>query len=822
MIVTSLFVKIDTYIGETLFTADTTLYTADTTLFTADKTILEAGGYASEYQRVELYKDDSIKVVSSVQNYKDLSTITTDYSQTFTVPASKVNNEIFSYWYENAIDDGFDHRIRYKAFLEVDGVLFRQGNIQIEKANKNNGYIENYYITFYGDLVQLNDLFKEDKLQVVFNTAIGLSLNHPYTPTEVINRITSFTNYNVNYPLIASNGRYEYMTGTAYDVSATNSIMWDELFPAVPVSKVINMIEQYYGITFTGSFLSYQQYTKLWLYLKNAEELTVKSEQLKVLFTSRDTELDHLKIVWLNGPNNVPYNLVYPVSPTSIVAPMWIFSQFGSENIRWRLKIIPTVSNISYDVIVKRNGQVVNVFYNNLGTNDLIVRQWQAWTIASSYDRYEFFVQSADIMMFTNQLSIDMNGIDYNGIQFGTTVHASGTSQTTSGNISLRNYVPDITVSDFFTGILKLFNMLVIPTGANSYELVPTELYYASGRDLDLTKYFYSEQMESKKPQLFKQIEFKYETSPNILNNQFRGLFNRDYGDLLYNNENFSENNTYEVSVPFENVMFEKNSIDYNFLSATIWDKDQKPYIPKPMLMYKNGVLNLDGDTIRINTGTSIVQIGGYVRYSNELLTAGSDLSQLLSLNFGSEISPYYLTVASQSLYERHYSAYIENLYSIKARVVNIKAKLDAPMMANIKLNDQIFIRDKRYTINTMTMDLTTGETDFELLTNLRPMDSASSIGARASAPFFFLDKEAQTVQMQLFLLNNREFELLEPHDRSILTYDASGVQRQDYTFEFAIPQNDTLDIRFDYLEVIYTTTNGARQTFQINVMQDL
>jgi hypothetical protein len=101
-------------------------------------------------------------------------------------------------------------------------------------------------------------------------------------------------------------------------------------------------------------------------------------------------------------------------------------------------------------------------------------------------------------------------------------------------------------------------------------------------------------------------------------------------------------------------------------------------------------------------------------------------------------------------------------------------------------------------------------------------MDSASSIGARASVPFFFLDNKSQTVQMQLFLLNNREFELLEPHDRSILTYDASGVQRQDYTFEFTIAQNDTLDIRFDYLEVIYTTTNGARQTFQINVMQDL
>ena len=822
MIVTALFVKIDTYIGETLFTADTTLYTADTTIFTADRTILESGGYASEYQRVELYKDDAIKVTSSVQNYKDLSTVTTDYSQTFTIPASKVNNQIFSYWYENAIDDGFDHRIRYKAFLEIDGVLFRQGNIQIEKANKNNGYIENYYITFYGDLVQLNDLFKEDKLQLVFNTSVGLALNHPYTPSEVINRITSFTVNSVGYPLIASNDRYEYMTGSVYDVSATNSIKWDELFPAVPVQKVFQMIEEYYGITFTGSFLSYQQYTKLWLYLKNAENLAVRTEQTKILLLGPvGGYLATPKTVWLNGIGNNPYVTVYPISPSSVITPVWIYNQSYDKKIRWILTFTPTDITIKYDIIIKKNGQVVNVFYENEGIKEFLVRPYQNWNINEIYDHYEFFVQSDDVMVFTSDLKWTVYSVIDNS-QYVESSYAYGASQTTSANISLSNYVPDITVSDFFTGILRLFNMLVIPNNANSYELIPTELYYANGRDLDLTEYFYAEQLESKKPQLFKQIKFNYETSPNILNNQFRGLFNRDYGDLLYNNENFSENETYEIKVPFENVMFEKNSVNYNFLTATIWDKDQKPYTPKPMLMYRNENISLDGETIRIDTGTSIIQASGYVKFSNELLTAGSDISQLLSLNFGSEISPYYLTVASQSLYERHYSAFIENLYNIKARIVNIKAKLDAPMMANIKLNDQIFIRDKRYTINNMTMDLTSGETDFELLTNLRPMDSASSIGARASVPFFFLDNKSQTVQMQLFLLNNREFELLEPHDRSILTYDASGVQRQDYTFEFTIAQNDTLDIRFDYLEVIYTTTNGARQTFQINVMQDL
>ena len=823
MITTSLFIKIDTYIGETLFTADTTMYTADTELFTADKTSLEAGGYASEYQRVELYKDDAIKVTSSVQNYKDLSTITTDYSQTFTVPASKINNEIFSYWYENSIDGGFDHRIRYKAFIEIDGVLFRKGNIQIEKANRNNGYIENYYLTFYGDLISLNDMFKEDKLQLVFGTPIGLSLNHLYTPTEVLLRIQGISPY-VGYPLIANDDRYEYMTGSTYDITTTNSIKWDSLFPAVNLKKIFDMIQEYYGITFTGSFLNYQQFTKLSLYLKNAEELTVRSEPLKLLFTTVASELSTPKIVWLNGIGNTPFVTLPAISSSSVVRPLYApTNQFNINSQQWRLLINPTDDTIPYDIIVKMNGEIINVFYNLIGNQTIIVRNWKTWDITQIDEQYEYYIQSSDIMTFSCGIKVSYISISDMGVWGSQSYNASNPSMTTSGYISLRNYVPDITVSDFITGVLKLFNMLVIPKGDNTYELIPTELYYSSGADLDLSKYFYSQQAEYKKPQLFKQIEFKYETSDNILNNQFRGLFNRDYGDLLYNNDNFSENATYSVNVPFENVMFEKNSIDYNFLTATIWDKDQKPYTPKPILLYRNEITTLDGDNIRIDAGTlGIVTSNGYTKYSNELLLAGSDLSQLMSLNFGSEISPFYLTVASQSLYQRHYSNYIQNLYNAKTRIVNIKALLDAPMMANIKLNDQIFIRDKRYTINNMTMDLTSGETDFELLTNLRPMDSASSIGARASSSIFFLDNTMQTIEMQLFLLNNKEFELLEPYDRSILIYDASGVQRQDYTFEFTVPANDTLALRSDYLEVIYTTETGARQTFQIYVIQDL
>jgi hypothetical protein len=64
-------------------------------------------------KRIELFEDEKISLTSSIQNVNDISKVFTDYSQSFTIPASDNNNEIFRHWYENSLDNGFDQRARY-------------------------------------------------------------------------------------------------------------------------------------------------------------------------------------------------------------------------------------------------------------------------------------------------------------------------------------------------------------------------------------------------------------------------------------------------------------------------------------------------------------------------------------------------------------------------------------------------------------------------------------------------------------------------------------------------------------------------------------
>ena len=77
-----------------------------------------------EGQRLELFNDEQITVKSEQQNIADISAVRTDFSQTFTIPASINNNKIFKHFYESSVDSNTDHNIRRSATIEIDLVPF--------------------------------------------------------------------------------------------------------------------------------------------------------------------------------------------------------------------------------------------------------------------------------------------------------------------------------------------------------------------------------------------------------------------------------------------------------------------------------------------------------------------------------------------------------------------------------------------------------------------------------------------------------------------------------------------------------------------------
>ena len=124
----------------------------------------------------------------SVQNIQDISKVFTDFSQSFTVPASTTNNSIFKHFYENYIDLDvalIDQRLKRNAYIEIDRTPFRNGKIQLEKANLKDGEAQSYSITLYGDLVTLKDTFSDDKLSDLDYS----NVDNPYSYSDVKDRV---------------------------------------------------------------------------------------------------------------------------------------------------------------------------------------------------------------------------------------------------------------------------------------------------------------------------------------------------------------------------------------------------------------------------------------------------------------------------------------------------------------------------------------------------------------------------------------------------------------------------------------------------------
>lgn len=219
-----------------------------------------------------------------MQDIADVSKAKTDFTQSFTIPASTTNNEIFKHWYESSLDGGFDHRVKYNGYIEVDTRTFRDGAFALNDVKYKDNMVDSYSIVFYGKAKNIKDILKEDKLA---NLDFS-SLNHTFTSTQVINRITS-NSYDVSYPLFAHDRIYDYNNATTNDITTNaGSIKWNSLFPAIPLSFIMQKISDTYDLNFTGAFLDYPQFTKLWMLFKNAESFSQKLTPLRVNFTTKN------------------------------------------------------------------------------------------------------------------------------------------------------------------------------------------------------------------------------------------------------------------------------------------------------------------------------------------------------------------------------------------------------------------------------------------------------------------------------------------------------------------------------------------------------
>ena len=255
--------------------------------------------------------------------------------------------------------------------------------------------------------------------------------------------------------------------------------------------------------------------------------------------------------------------------------------------------------------------------------------------------------------------------------------------------------------------------------------------------------------------------------------------------------------------------MWERSSTG-NFQTTSLIDKDLKPYKPKPILMYKNNLQNI-ANSIYISDGSTYNTFNNYQRFSNELfINAG-----IASLNFGEEQSSWDLNaLANDSLFALWYQNYISGLYDIRCRIVKLKAIMPITKLSDIKLNDKIVYKDKKYIINQFTADLTSGEVDFELISDFRAVtNSANGTDRFALKQIFTIDNTAQDLEVTILKLNSEYYDVAYAGT----SYESLD-NYADGTFIVPIDDNTTGDVAYKQIEITYHNPDLKQY---INIIQD-
>ena len=656
-------------------------------------------------EKLDLFKDEDVNITLSIQNVRDISKLFTDFTQNFSVPASRNNNDIFKHYYNSDITGGFSASLRQDAIIYLNKEVFREGSIELNGVNMENGKPSAYEVVFFSAGVNLKDLFGEDEL-------IDLDLSaydHSYSGSVIrgaMEGTTPLHSGNVIYPLISPVADWFYDSGSnihddndiAYHTSNdTHGLDYYELKPAIRISKLIDAIESKYSITFTSTFFGTSKFTDLFLWGHRREGYMFKDQEngftaQKINFTSA---------------TGTGFDITEDVAtiPSSYSDLQWRYSITSTSDYQVHFYI-----NGAYYSSRSHSGNVTDaqMFFVGLNTGDKIQMRFSP---PVNWDGSTITITSASA-----------SGRDFDTPSTILWTASTSTSQSFTTNVEMSDQMPEVKVYDFLSGLVKMFNLVIEPTSRTAFNIEPLDDWYSSGSTYEITEYVDTTSQKINKPELYKRISFKYQEADSYPMRAYRETNGgRGYGDLnadfTFDGGELITESTFEI-MKYQKLDDPSNGVT-NFLVGKSIDKEGKPYIGSPVIFYSSGTLDITSYPIGFldETGQTTTASNQVYLCANVNNTTAEDVTQMLT--FGQEVDPLHEQSYTQTLYNQYWEDYVTDLYSISRRLYSMKAILPYSITSRLRMNDKLDINGKRYIINQMKINLRTEEADIELLNDI-------------------------------------------------------------------------------------------------------
>jgi len=699
------FNEVDNTSAKVTSVSATTLGLSDN-IFTANQPYL----VMSDYERLDLFKDESVSITDSIKNVKDVAKIFTPFSQQFNVPASKHNSKIFRHYQDSDILDSFDARYKADALIKLNGVDYKKGKIRLNSVSLKDNKPHSYKLIFFGETVGLKDLLGETMLS---GLNYDSSLNFAYSHAVIYPKFTALDD--VCFPLIThtKNMRYNNNSYISSTPVANEKLNYRDLKPAIKVRKIIDAIENTFDeITFSGEFFNTTDFNSLYMwmhrekgFMSNADEGGGVTILENIFHLPTDTGLsivagtgDEARPLQGTPPNAIGLDAVLPALTIRITTS----ATTDEFDFRAEHALYPSI------VFLEQTG--------NTGSTS-----------------YTFFVAHNSFYYATSGINVRLiltSTNTFNIVDYEIDARLNGVLQCTyesddfaiANTVIIGRHMPKIKTIDFLTNLFKMFNLVAYKVD-DTIRVVPLNDYYAEGLTYDITKYVDTSKNSISKVLQYKNIEFNFPSKESFLVKKSDELQGANFAGESYSPDpNLQADGTdYKIEPIFEKMLYERLSDEDLGTSTTICqgamlDKDFNATIGKPLLLYIKNETASPTFVFANADGGSDITISNYNRPSQILVQSGGTvLDASSSLNYGVERDEFFLEPKGTNLLAKYYLDYVQSVFNRQARINKVDAYLPLHIILKYQLNDKFVIGNKTYRINSIKTNLLNNKSSLEL-----------------------------------------------------------------------------------------------------------
>ena len=695
-------------------TAKVTAVTNSTTLALSADIFASGELYTikSDFERLDLFEDESVTITDTIKNTKDISKVFTPFSQQFNVPASKHNSKLFRHYEDFDVINSFDARFKIDALIKLNGSDYKKGRVRLNSVSMKDNKAHSYKLVFFGDTIELKDILGDDDLS---RLNFPSSLNFAYDYSTIKSKFISVTSTDVCFPLITHSKNMRF-SNSGYKSTNNEFLNHLDIKPAIKVRAIIEAIQNTYDLEFTGNFFNLSDFRNLYLWMHREQG-----------FMSNSTEGGGVQV--LESRFHLPSDGDFTLDSGTEIRPAVLVrassNLFNGRRVRLVFDI-DTSGSDEYNLTILRSSDNSVIFEQDFtGPTNPIVNIGGTFSSFEGILDIKILFTTASTFTFTDiEITAKYQTVNLIG-SLGTTISTgvyTPTSLATSNQVIISRQMPKMKVIDFLTNLFKMFNLVAFKED-NKINVLPLNDFYAQGTTYDITKYVDTTKSTVEKVLQYKSVKFDFKSKKSFLIQNQQELLGNNFAGESYppSNDNEWDGKDFKVELDFEKMLYERLSNDNDGTLSTICqgamlDKDFNATIGQPLLLYIEGQATSDSFKLQDGTAGALQDITAYNRPSQVFVPASGTVGDnSAALNFGLEIDEFFREVSGTNLFAKYYLDYIISIYNRQGRIIKLEAYLPLHIILNYSLADKFIIHNKAYRINSIKTNLLNNKSTLEL-----------------------------------------------------------------------------------------------------------